>query len=195
MDFLKEIFGDKAITFDEFSKGVEAKKMKLADLSGGAYVSKEKLDAKIEELKTVQASLAEKDAALKKWDGVDLEKLKAENDAKTEELNKQLFALKKQNAVETSLLAENIQDLKAIKAYIDFDTVKVAEDGTVTGLKEQVDKLKTEKSFLFKGQSSGAETQPGEQKKVSTTVPHENQPGGNGVFSIKDAIAEKLEKK
>ena len=41
MDFLKEIFGDKAITFDEFSKGVESKKIKLADLSGGAYVSKE----------------------------------------------------------------------------------------------------------------------------------------------------------
>lgn len=190
MDFLKEIFGDKAITFDEFSKGVESKKMKLADLSGGAYVSKEKLDAKIEELKTVQASLAEKDAALKKWDGVDLEKLKAENDAKTEELNKQLSALKKQNAVETSLLAENIQDLKAIKAYIDFDTVKVADDGTVTGLKEQVEKLKTDKSFLFKVQPNGKENaEP--QKKLTTGVPHDNQPGDK-TFSMSDAIAEKL---
>jgi hypothetical protein len=190
MDFLKEIFGDKAITFDEFSKGVESKKMKLADLSGGAYVSKEKLDAKIEELKTVQASLAEKDAALKKWDGVDLDKLKAENDAKTEELNKQLSALKKQNAVETSLLAENIQDLKAIKAYIDFDTVKVADDGTVTGLKEQVEKLKTEKAFLFKVQPNGQENaEP--QKKLTTGVPHDNQPGGN-TTSFKDVIAEKM---
>lgn len=189
MDFLKEIFGDKAITFDEFSKGVESKKMKLADLSGGAYVSKEKLDAKIEELKTVQASLAEKDAALKKWDGVDLDKLKAENEAKTEELNKQLSALKKQNAVETSLLAENIQDLKAIKAYIDLDTVKVAEDGTVSGLKEQVEKLKTEKAFLFKVQPNGQEAQP--QKKLTTGVPHDNQPGNDAV-SMSDIIAEKL---
>lgn len=190
MDFLKEIFGDKAITFDEFSKGVESKKIKLADLSGGAYVSKEKLDAKIEELKTVQASLEEKDAALKKWDGVDLEKLKAENDAKTEELNKQLSALKKQNAVETSLLAENIQDLKAIKAYIDFDTVKVADDGSVTGLKEQVEKLKTEKAFLFKVQQNGQEnTEP--QKKLTTGVPHDNQPGSK-TFSMSDAVAEKL---
>lgn len=190
MDFLKEIFGDKAITYDEFSKAIEAKKMKLADLSGGAYVAKEKLDAKIEELKTVQASLAEKDAALKKWDGVDLDKLKAENDAKTDELNKQLAALKKQNAVETSLLAENIQDLKAVKAYIDFDTVKVAEDGSVTGLKEQVDKLRTEKAFLFKVQPSGqegAET----QKKITTGVSHDNQPGSSGA-SIDDVIAEKM---
>lgn len=190
MDFLKEIFGDKAITFDEFSKGVESKKMKLADLSGGAYVSKEKLDAKIEELKTVQASLAEKDAALKKWDGVDLEKLKAENDAKTEELNKQLSALKKQNAVETSLLAENIHDLKAIKAYIDFDTVKVADDGSVTGLKEQVEKLRTDKAFLFKVQPNGQENaEP--QKKLTTGVSHDNQPGDK-TFSMSDAIAEKL---
>lgn len=190
MEFLREIFGDKAITFDEFSKGVESKKIKLADLSGGAYVSKEKLDAKIEELKTVQASLSEKDAALKKWDGVDLEKLKAENDAKTAELNKQLSALKKQNAVETSLLAENIQDLKAIKAYIDFDTVKVDDDGNVTGLKEQVEKLRTDKAFLFKVQpSENAETQP---KKILTTgVPHDNQPGAN-VGSFKDAVAERM---
>jgi len=190
MDFLKDIFGDKAITFDEFSKGVESKKIKLADLSGGAYVSKEKLDAKIEELKTVQASLAEKDAALKKWDGVDLEKLKAENEEKTAELNKQLCALKKQNAVDTSLLAENIQDLKAIKAYIDFETVKVADDGSVTGLKEQVEKLKSEKAFLFKVQQNGQEdAQP--QRKVTTGVPLDNQPG-TVTPSLQDVVAQKL---
>lgn len=190
MDFLKELFGDKALTYDDFSKAVEAKKIKLADLSGGAYVSKEKLDAKIEELKTVQSSLAEKDAALKKWDGVDLEKLKAENEAKTQELNKQLADLKKQNAVETTLLAENIQDLKAIKAYIDFETVKVGEDGTVTGLKEQVEKLRTDKAFLFKVQPNGQEN-AGPQTKVTTGVPHDNQPGGN-TTSFKDVIAEKM---
>lgn len=163
--------------------------MKLADLSGGAYVSKEKLDAKIEELKTVQDSLAEKDAALKKWDGVDLEKLKAENDAKTAELNKQLAALKKQNAVETTLLAENIQDLKAIKAYIDFETVKVNEDGTVTGLKEQVDKLRTDKAFLFKSQQNSQEKSP--SVTVTTGVSHDNQPGGS-TLSINDVISERM---
>ena len=189
MEFLKELFGDKALTYDDFSKAVEAKKIKLADLSGGAYVSKEKLDAKIEELKTVQSSLAEKDAALKKWDGVDLEKLKAENEAKTQELNKQLADLKKQNAVETTLLAENIQDLKAIKAYIDFETVKVGEDGTVTGLKEQVEKLRTDKAFLFKVQPTGQEDSA--QKKLTTGVPHDNQPGGS-TTSFKDVIAEKM---
>lgn len=190
MEQLKELFGDKALTYDEFSKAVEAKKMKLADLSGGAYVSKEKLDAKIEELKAVQDSLAEKDAALKKWDGVDLEKLKAENEAKTEELNKQLCALKKQNAVETTLLAEDIQDLKAIKAYIDFDTVKVDEKGTVTGLKEQVENLRTEKPFLFKSQTNSQEN-AGAQIKVTTGVSHDNQPGATAT-SFKDVIAESM---
>lgn len=189
MEFLKELFGDKALTFDDFSKAVEAKKIKLADLSGGAYVSKEKLDAKIEELKTVQSSLAEKDAALKKWDGVDLEKLKAENEAKTQELNNQLAELKKQNAVETTLLAENIQDLKAIKAYIDFETVKVGDDGSVTGLKEQVEKLRTDKAFLFKVQPNGQEDSA--QKKLTTGVPHDNQPGGT-TTSIDNVIAEKM---
>lgn len=188
MEFLKELFGEKALTFDEFSKAVEAKKIKLADLSGGAYVSKDKLDAKIDELKAVQESLSQRDEALKKWDGVDLDKLKAENEAKTAELNKQLAELKKQNAVETTLLAENIQDLKAIKAYIDFDTVKVDEDGSVTGLKEQVDKLRTEKAFLFKVQPSQEDVV---QKKLTTGVPHDNQPGSNTI-SVQDVIAEKM---
>ena len=190
MDFLKELFGDKALTFDEFSKAVESKKMKLADLSGGAYVSKEKLDAKIEELNTIKSSLTEKDEALKKWDGVDLDKIKAENEAKTAELNKKLAELKKQNAVETTLLAENIQDLKAIKAYIDFDTVKVGDDGSVTGLKEQVEKLRTDKAFLFKSQPTGQEDGQA-QKKLTTGVPHDNQPGSNAT-SLNDVIAEKL---
>ena len=105
-------------------------------------------------------------------------------------MNKQLCALKKQNAVETTLLAENIQDLKAIKAYIDFETVKVGEDGTVTGLKEQVEKLRTDKAFLFKAQPNSQEN-AGPQTKVTTGVPHDNQPGGNAP-SIDSVIAERL---
>ena len=43
MEFLKELFGDKALTFDQFAAKVNERKMKLANISDGAYVGREKL--------------------------------------------------------------------------------------------------------------------------------------------------------
>jgi len=190
MDFLKDVFGDKTLTFAEFTQAVNEKKMKLVDLSAGGYISKEKFDAKMDELKAVQDALKQKDEALKQWDGVDLAKMKAENEAETAKLNARIADLQKQNAIDTALLGENIQDLKAVKAYIDFDIVKVGEKGDLTGLKEQVEKLKTEKTFLFK--SENGETTPENQpKKLTTGVSHDNQPHV-GALSLKDAVADKL---
>lgn len=48
MEFLKELFAEKALTFDELSKAANEKGLKLADLSGGAYVSKTKYDTDIQ---------------------------------------------------------------------------------------------------------------------------------------------------
>lgn len=195
MEFLKDIFGDKPLTFAEFTQAVTEKKIKLADLSGGAYVSKDKLDAKIEELKQVQETLKEKDAALKQWDGVDLAKMKAENEAKTAELNAKIADLQKQNAIDAALLGENIHDLKAVKAYIDMDIVKIDENGKLTGLNDQVSKLKTEKSFLFKdAKNADAETvgENQQNKKVTTGVSHEGQPNGAAALTLKDAVSDKL---
>lgn len=44
MDELKEIFGNGSLTFDDFNAKVAEKGYKLADLSKGGYVSKEKAD-------------------------------------------------------------------------------------------------------------------------------------------------------
>jgi len=44
---LKGLFGDKGLTYAEFEKAVASKGIKLADVSGGEYVSKEKYDAQV----------------------------------------------------------------------------------------------------------------------------------------------------
>lgn len=44
MDELKELFGDGALTAEEFAAKVAEKGYKLADLSGGTYVDKKKFD-------------------------------------------------------------------------------------------------------------------------------------------------------
>lgn len=44
MDFLQELFGDKALTWEQFSNSVKEKGYNLANLSTGEYVSKAKYD-------------------------------------------------------------------------------------------------------------------------------------------------------
>ena len=51
MEKLKTVFGDKALTYDEFmAKLSEDKSIKLADISEGQYVDRNKHDAKVNEL-------------------------------------------------------------------------------------------------------------------------------------------------
>lgn len=46
MDFLKEIFGDKALTYAELEAALKGSTtVKLGNLAGGAYVGKDKFDA------------------------------------------------------------------------------------------------------------------------------------------------------
>ena len=57
MEFLKNLFNDRQLSYDELLKAVEAhnkadkdNQIKIANLAGGEYISKEKYDAKEKEL-------------------------------------------------------------------------------------------------------------------------------------------------
>ena len=79
MDFTS-IFGGKSLTLEEFQ--AKTKDLKLADLSGGEYVSKGKFSDQTKELESLRTQLAEKDqtiANLEKASG-DAEKVQAELD-------------------------------------------------------------------------------------------------------------------
>lgn len=76
MDFLKDLFGTEALTFDQFAAKVNERKMKLADISGGTYVGRDKFDTMQIQRDTLQTQL---DEANRKLEGYDLQwKSKAE---------------------------------------------------------------------------------------------------------------------
>lgn len=184
MDKLKELFGETALNFADFMKKVEEKGIKLADLSEGGYVVKDKLDTKIKELEAANKIILEKDEALKKFDGVDIEKLKSDSEAATKKYQDDMASLKKEYAIDTALFKEPIHDTKAIKAFLDMGVVKVEND-EVLGLKEQLEKLKTEKPFLFK------EAQKDDGMKANTGGSH-SAPAGDSATTFKSAIAERM---
>ena len=41
---LKNLFGENSLSYDDFSKAIEEKGMKLANLSAGGYIAKSKYD-------------------------------------------------------------------------------------------------------------------------------------------------------
>ncbi len=100
MDFLKNVFGDKALTFAEFSQAVEADgKIKLINLADGGYVAKEKLDKKISELSEAQATIE-----TLKGNGEDVDKLR------------QTIADYERKEQERSDAEAKAQELEALKA-------------------------------------------------------------------------------
>ncbi len=50
---LRELFGENSLSYDDFSKAIEEKGMKLANLSAGGYVAKSKYDDDVKKAKAL----------------------------------------------------------------------------------------------------------------------------------------------
>ena len=68
MEFLKELFGGEALTFDQFAAKVNERKMKLANISDGAYVGREKFDTLTADRNGLKQRLDDANAKLEGYD-------------------------------------------------------------------------------------------------------------------------------
>lgn len=160
----------------------------LASLDGN-YVPKTRFNEVNEENKNLKKSVSDRDKQLD-----DLKKSSGDN----EELKKQIADLQKQNAdqvkahetelqqlkidnaVDAALTAAGAKNVKAVKALLDLEGVKVADDGSVIGVKEQLDKLTAaeDSKFLFNAPDTQQKQQfKGFQPGSSATVPDSTQAG------------------
>lgn len=141
----------------------KAEKASVKELEG--YVPKEQLDAANAESKALKQTVSDRDKQLE-----GLKKSSASN----EELQKQIGELQEANKEQARKHAEEMKELRltsAIKlsvagkvhdedmAAMLFDRSKLVltEDGKVSGLVEQLETIKKEKSFLFKDETGGRE--------------------------------------
>ena len=90
-------------------------------------------------IETANASLADYDPEWKSK----LEQAQADDEKK---LNDYKF----DQSVEKAIADSGAADVISVKANLDMSTVVPGEDGKISGLSEQLEKLKTEKPFLFK---------------------------------------------
>lgn len=171
MEFLKQIFGDKALTYSDLEAALkDSKDVKLANLAAGGYVDKEKYSA----LETKNRTLAEQ---LKGLENVKPEELQAEisrlkdENEKAEQRYQQALL---DHAVESKLMAEGAVDVKAVRALLDMSKIK--QDGdTLLGLDEQISALKKDKAWAFP-------TKESKTPEINGAVPAPNG-SGNGQSS------------
>lgn len=170
MEELKSIFGESALTYDQFSEALEKadkKTINLANLAKGGYVAKDKFTNKETELATAQNTIRELQDAAKKWDGVDVEKLKGDMAALQTKYDSDLAAARLDNAVNMALVEAKARDPKLVKALLDMSVVK--QDGdTVLGLKDQLEKITGSHAYLF----ASADSEPDPTTRTNTAGAH-----------------------
>lgn len=157
----------------------KAEAASLKELEG--YVAKEQLDTANAEKKQLQEDIASRDQQLE-----ELKKSSGDN----AELKKQIETLQETNKSEAKKHADEMKELRltsAIKlaitgkvhdedmaaALFDRTRLVLAEDGSVSGLNEQLESIRKEKAFLFKdgdgGQGSGTKGKPGYKPRGGET--------------------------
>lgn len=135
---------DEQLDFVMGENGKDIEKFKTA-----AETSKTSADA-------LQAQLTDAGTAIEGFKKLDVEGIKAaanEWKVKAEQAQadsvKQLSALKFDHALDGALTGAKARNAKAVKALLQSDALKLQEDGSIMGLKEQLETIKKDNDYLF----------------------------------------------
>src|SRR5690554_3663163 len=148
---LKELLGDEL--YSQITAKLGDKK--IAIINDGNWFPKEKFNEVNEEKKQYKTQfddlnrqLGELQGKLKDNEGASqqIETLKQQIADKEKELK----GTRKLNAIKFEVLKANPNDVADILPHLKDESITLTEDGTITGLKEQLDVLKENKAYLFK---------------------------------------------
>ncbi|CEQ14841.1 phage scaffolding protein [Paraclostridium sordellii] len=156
---LSEILGDN---YNALSEDIKSKYKDIDLVDSSKYVEKTKFDEVKQAKKQLETDVKDRDTqleTLKKSVGDNstlkqqIEQLQNDNKKKDEEYQAELKDLKLTNAIKLAI-TDSAQDIDLVTGLIDKSKLILSEDGTVTGLDEQITGLKESKSFLFKSEES-----------------------------------------
>lgn len=194
MEILKKLFNGQALTFEQFTAALgAASDIKLVNLADGGYVSKEKFDAKVDELTTANNTIKDLEKTVKAFDGVNVEQLQTDLDTWKTKYDTDIAKLRMDHAVEAALTAAGARNVKAVKALLaDFLTdAKLAEDGTVKGLTEEIKTLSEGEGTAFLFETARGTQQPGFKGMQPGNPGGGTPPAGNDTYETRLAEARK----
>ena len=125
----------------------------------GAFIPKQRFDEVNNAKKALEDTVKERDKqleTLKKSEG-DIGALKQQiadlqtaNKKAADEHKAEMHKLRMDGAIDSVLASSGAKNIKAIRALFDESNFKLQEDGTVFGLKEALEAVKTSDPYLFK---------------------------------------------
>lgn len=166
MEFLKELFGGGALTYEQLAQAAKDKGIQAVNAAGGAYVPKADLDHAQSQVITLTTQLGEANKKLEGYDPTWKDK--------AETAQKELEARQFDFALERALAAARPRNAKAVLPFLNRDKLTLA-DGEIIGLDKQLETLKkgADTAFLFEAEPT---------RSMSMT----HQYGGEGAPDKKD---------
>lgn len=152
MEFLKEVFGSEALTYDQLAEKLSGNKaIKLANLAGGSYISREKFAALEQERDGLKSQLGEANAKIEEFKGMDIDGIRAaadewktKYDTDTAALQQQLAEKDYSYSVREAVGGMKFTSESAKRAFIaDLSLKKLPlQDGKLLGLDDFVKSYK-----------------------------------------------------
>lgn len=169
---LKELFGENTLSYDDFTKAVEEKGMKLANLSAGGYIAKSKYDDDVKKAKGLDYKKKFEDlqASIEGDDGVNakLKNITTERDdykSKYETLNENYLMLEATNKVANAGIKPEFakfvasEVLRTTSDTIDFDTALKSYKAKNPQYNAETTVVKKSSSVDLAGKSQPSESQ------------------------------------
>lgn len=134
MEFLKELFGNESLTYEQLAAKVAEKKMKLADLSTGAYVGKNKYETLTADRDGLKQRLEEANGKLEGYDPewkTKAEQAQTEADAKVNKIRRGYLLKEAAGGIKFSSESAKkafLSDLEAAELPVQEDKVLGFED-------------------------------------------------------------------
>lgn len=173
MEFLKELFGDSSLSYDDFVKAINAhngneankdKLIKLANLGTGEYVSRAKhdalqalLDGKTTELDTANGLISELQKGTK--GNEELQGKITAYETQVSKLQDQLKQTQVDAELKVAMLAAGAKaddiDYLTFKLNSKGEKLEVGEDGHIKGIDEMITGLKTQFPNQFESANGG----------------------------------------
>ncbi|SEP56973.1 Phage minor structural protein GP20 [Virgibacillus subterraneus] len=190
---LKELLGEEL--HQQVTEKVGDKK--IAVVSDGSYIPKEKFDAVNQEKNDYKQQVGQRDEQInqlsEKAKGNEeltskIDELKQQNETAKNEYEQKLNDQAFDHALKDSLSAAKVKNPKAVQALLDKDTIKLKDDKLV-GLEEQLNNIKESDPYMFE-----EEENPNEPPKPNFTTGQHTKGSGDEPANLADALAQKFTK-
>ncbi len=150
-------------------------KNKFNELNESAKLTKSQLEQTNKQLEELK-----KNATLTDEQKKQLDDLKAQLDEQTKTHESELATLRKNHAIDTALGSAKAKNAKAVRALLDESKIVLGDDGSISGLKEQLEAVQKDNDYLF--DTADSNPNEGNPKPKFGNDPSDGK-GGDELFS------------